>query len=122
MILQLRERRNLTVDQVSAYLGISTEHYQDLEEGRAIPNSVTLESLADLFSLPIEAFAIKENIIININCGTASHSNSGYIHSYINEASSCVGGNRLAEMENLLRQILIHLKFEEVEFPGTLSE
>ena len=110
MILQLRLRRNLTVTEVAAYLGISNTYYRELEEGKIMASPTILISLAELYSTSFFPQIPEEKTIININCGTGSHSNSGYIHRYLNSPEIAKTNSRLTEIEHLLQLILLQLK------------
>jgi len=110
LILQLRLRRNLTVTEVAAYLGVTTAYYLELETGLVTAPTAMLVRLAELYSKPFETEILKEKIIININSGTGSHSNSGYVQNYANYPELHNSGIRLTEIENLLQLILLQLK------------
>ena len=110
MILQLRLRRNLTVTEVAAYLGVTTAYYLELETGLVTAPNAMLVRLAELYSKPFETESLKEKIVINVNCGTGSHSNSGYIQSYVNDPELHHSSIRLTKIENLLQLILLQLE------------
>lgn len=48
---QLRQQRGLTLQQVSEYLGVSTTHIWNLENGHKSPNVALVIKLSDLFGV-----------------------------------------------------------------------
>jgi hypothetical protein len=95
---------------VATHLGVSNTYYRSVEEGRIAASPAMLVSLAELYSTSFVSGNHKENIIININCGTGSHSNSGYVQNYLNNPVADNITERLTGIEHLLQLILLQLK------------
>ena len=102
--------RNFTVAEVAGYLGVSITYYRDLEKGRRKPSANVLARLAVLYNIPTCGVPVRENLILNINSGAGSNSNSGHIKTYVNNAESVNTVTRLIEIEKMLKQILLSLR------------
>jgi transcriptional regulator with XRE-family HTH domain len=119
LILHLREQSQLTIDQVAEYLGLTISCYLEIEHGRVTPPSSLLLKLATLYARPSTIPAQHPRMIININSGAGSNSNSGYIHSYQNEGGYTSIERRLLHIEEMLKSILLQLADIKNEKNGT---
>ncbi|MFC5623633.1 helix-turn-helix domain-containing protein [Algoriphagus winogradskyi] len=84
----LRESNDYSQEFVADYLNINQKTYSNLEAGKSKLTVDRIQKLADLYQVKPDYFLAEELPVINFNnTGPKSNSNSGYIHTYINEKS-----------------------------------
>lgn len=92
----LRESNDYSQEYVADVLDIAQKTYSNIESGKSKLTVDRIQQLADLYHVKPDYFLAEELPVINFNnTGPKSNSNSGYIHTYINEKSFDVFYERL---------------------------
>ncbi len=82
----LRESKEYSQEYVANVLNINQKTYSSIESGKSKLTVERINQLADLYHVKPDYFLAEELPVINFNnTGPKSNSNSGYIHTYINE-------------------------------------
>ncbi|WP_339870401.1 helix-turn-helix transcriptional regulator [uncultured Algoriphagus sp.] len=85
----LRESQDYSQEYVADVLNINQKTYSNLESGKSKLTVDRIQQLADLYHVKPDYFLSEELPVINFNnTGPKSNSNSGYIHTYVNEKSA----------------------------------
>lgn len=103
----LRESRDYSQEYVANILNINQKTYSNLESGKSKLTLDRINQLADLYNVKPDYFLSNELPVINFNnTGPKSNSNSGYIHTYINDKDSHdrFYERLLAEKEHLIKE------------------
>lgn len=99
----LRESNDYSQEYVATILEVSQKTYSNLEAGKTKLTLDRINQLAALYKVQPEYFLADELPVINYNTGKKSNSNSGYIHTYINEKNNVSLYERLIfEKEQIL--------------------
>ena len=102
----LRESRDYSQEYVANILNINQKTYSNLESGKSKLTLDRINQLAEFYHVNPDYFLSEELPVINFNnIGPKSNSNSGYIHTYINDKNSDSFYERLLiEKENLIKE------------------
>jgi len=99
----LRESQDYSQEYVADVLNINQKTYSNLESGKSKLTLDRIQQLADLYHVKPDYFLAEKLPVINFNnTGPKSNSNSGYIHTYINEKSVDAFYERLLLEKDLL--------------------
>jgi transcriptional regulator with XRE-family HTH domain len=113
---------NFTALHVAQYLGVSKAYYSKIEKGQIIVPENILLKLSELYTSASIPLPENGKLIININSGSGSHSNSGHISSYLNNMNGDSVNCRLTDIERLLQLILQQLKQNAGNGAVTISQ
>lgn len=103
----LRESKEYSQEYVANVLNINQKTYSSIESGKSKLTVERINQLADLYKVKPDYFLSEELPVINFNnTGPKSNSNSGYIHTYINDKDShdTFYERLLAEKEILIKE------------------
>ena len=113
----LRESNDYSQEYVADVLDITQKTYSNIESGKSKLTVERINQLADLYHVKPDYFLAEELPVINFNnTGPKSNSNSGYIHTYINDNDS-----NYTFYERLLAEKDILIKEKETQIT-TLKE
>jgi transcriptional regulator with XRE-family HTH domain len=102
----LRESKDYSQEYVADVLNINQKTYSSLETGKSKLTVERIQQLAELYHVKADYFLSEELPVINFNnTGPKSNSNSGYIHTYINDKNADSFYERLlSEKDNLIKE------------------
>ncbi|MFC4875069.1 helix-turn-helix domain-containing protein [Negadavirga shengliensis] len=102
----LRESNDYSQEYVANVLDINQKTYSNLESGKTKLTLERINQLADFYKVKPEYFLSDELPVINYNnTGPKSNSNSGYIHTYINEKNSeSLYERLLSEKDHIIKE------------------
>lgn len=103
----LRESKEYSQEYVANVLNINQKTYSSIESGKSKLTVERINQLADLYHVKPDYFLSEELPVINFNnTGAKSNSNSGYIHTYVNDKDShdTFYERLLAEKELLIKE------------------
>ncbi|MBN7809532.1 helix-turn-helix transcriptional regulator [Algoriphagus sp. H41] len=102
----LRESNDYSQEYVADVLNINQKTYSSLELGKSKLTVDRIHQLAELYHVTPDYFLGDELPVINFNnTGSKSNSNSGYIHTYINDKNTDSFYERIiSEKDNLIKE------------------